>query len=85
MRVVTIHPTALEHLGYWADNDLKLLKRIIELLEDIQKSPFAGIGKPQPLKHELKGYWSRRINDEHRLVYKVNNDEIIVIGCRYYY
>ena len=85
MRFVKIHPKALEHLAYWADNDLKLLKRIIELLEDIEKSPFHGIGKPEPLKHELKGYWSRRINDEHRLVYQVTSDEIIVINCRYHY
>jgi len=85
MKVVTIHPRALEHLGHWADNDLKILKRIVELLEDIQRSPFTGIGKPEPLKNQLKGYWSRRINDEHRLVYKVTNDEIIIIQCRYHY
>ena len=69
MRVVVIHPNALDHLSYWSQNDLKMIKRIIELLDDIQKSPFSGKGKPEPLKHELKGYWSRRINDEHRLVY----------------
>lgn len=85
MRVVTIHSRALEQLGFWAENDLKILKRIVQLLRDIEKTPFAGVGKPEPLKHELKGYWSRRINDEHRLVYKVTDDEIIVIGCRYHY
>lgn len=85
MRVVTIHSKALEQLGFWAENDLKILKRIVQLLKDIDKTPFAGIGKPEPLKHELKGYWSRRINDEHRLVYKVTDNEIIVVGCRYHY
>ena len=85
MRNTIIHPHALDHLSYWVQNDLKMVKRIIELLDDIQKTPFSGIGKPEPLKHELKGYWSRRINDEHRLVYKVSGEEIIVIACRYHY
>lgn len=85
MRSVIIHPHALEHLSYWTATDLKMIKRIIELINDIQKTPFAGIGKPEPLKHEMKGYWSRRINEEHRLVYKVTNEEIIVIACRYHY
>jgi toxin YoeB len=85
MRTIVIHGVALEHLGFWAANDLKILKRIIELFEDIEKSPFNGIGKPEGLKHELKGYWSRRINDEHRLVYKVTNEEIIIISCRFHY
>lgn len=85
MKQVIIHPNALEHLSYWVQNDLKMVKRIIELLDDIQKTPFSGIGKPEPLKHELKGYWSRRINDEHRLVYKISDQEIIVIACRYHY
>ncbi len=85
MRVVKIHADAFEHINWWAHNDLKLMKRIVELLDDIQRNPFSGIGKPEPLKHELKGYWSRRINDEHRLVYRVTPDEIILISCRYHY
>ncbi len=85
MRSVVFHDKALEHLTFWAQNDLKMIKRIIELLQDIQKTPFSGKGKPEPLKHELKGYWSRRMNDEHRLVYTINNKEIIVIACRYHY
>jgi toxin YoeB len=59
--------------------------RIIKLLEEIQRNPFEGTGKPEPLKHNLKGLWSRRIDDEHRLVYEVTNDEVIVISCKYHY
>ncbi|MBI4772541.1 MAG: Txe/YoeB family addiction module toxin [Chloroflexi bacterium] len=55
------------------------------LIHDIQRSPFTGLGKPEPLRHELTGFWSRRINDEHRLVYKVTDDAILIIACRYHY
>lgn len=60
-------------------------KKIGELLKEIQRTPFVGKGKPEPLKHELKGYWSRRITDEHRLVYEVTNDLIVIISCKYHY
>jgi len=70
---------------YWQQQDKKILKRINELLKDISRQPFEGIGKPEPLKYTLSGYWSRRINDEHRLVYTVKNKQIIVIQCRYHY
>jgi toxin YoeB len=75
----------------WADylfrqqNDKKTLKRVNALVKDIQRSPFEGIGKPEPLKHQLSGMWSRRINDEHRLVYVIVDDEIVVVQCRYHY
>lgn len=59
--------------------------RIIKLLEEIQRNPFEGTGKPEPLKFNLKGCWSRRIDDEHRLVYQVTNDEIIIISCKFHY
>lgn len=85
MKSVLLEEAALEDLQFWAKNDVKLLKRIVELLADIQKSPYAGIGKPEPLKHQYKGYWSRRINDEHRIIYTVTDDSIIVIACRYHY
>jgi toxin YoeB len=65
---------------YWQRTDNKLLKRINSLIQDIQRSPFEGIGKPEPLKHALSGYWSRRINDEHRIVYKVENGFILIIA-----
>ncbi len=85
MRDVLFESTAFEDLAYWAKNDLKLLKKIIELIADIQKTPFAGIGKPEALKFSYKGFWSRRINDEHRLIYTINDSEIVIASCRYHY
>ncbi len=70
---------------YWQKTDRALLKRINKLIKDIQRDPFDGIGKPEPLKHNLTGYWSRRINQEHRLVYKVTDDALLVAQCRYHY
>ncbi len=85
MRDVLFEESAFEDLQFWAKNDLKMMKKIIELIADIQKTPFAGIGKPEALKHNYKGFWSRRINDEHRLVYTVSDTEIIIAACRYHY
>jgi toxin YoeB len=70
---------------HWQKTDRKLLKRINLLIRDIRRSPFEGIGKPEPLKHGLTGYWSRRINNEHRLVYKVESDAVLIAQCRYHY
>ena len=70
---------------YWQQKDKKLLKRINTLIKDIKRQPFEGIGDPEPLKHNWSGYWSRRIDREHRLVYKVTNDAIIIAQCRYHY
>ena len=70
---------------YWQRSDKKRLKRINALIKDIQRSPCEGIGKPEPLKHALSGYWSRRINDEHRLVYKVSDDSLYIAQLRYHY
>ena len=70
---------------YWQKMDKKKLKRIIELLKDISRSPFQGIGKPEPLKYKYSGFWSRRIDDEHRLIYQVKEDEILIAKCRYHY
>lgn len=69
----------------WALEDKKLYKKINELIKDIIRSPFSGIGKPEPLKHELSGYWSRRINEEHRLVYKVIENSVLIASCKYHY
>jgi toxin YoeB len=77
-------PTAWDDYLWFQEHDRKLLKRINLLLQDIMRSPFDGIGKPEPLKADLTGYWSRRINDEHRL-YSATTAEIIVIACRYHY
>ncbi len=70
---------------WFNENDRKLLKRINLLIKDALRSPFAGIGKPEPLRGDLSGHWSRRINDEHRLVYKATSQELIVIACRFHY
>lgn len=70
---------------WFQENDRKLLKRINALIKDTKRSPFDGIGKPEPLKGDLSGYWSRRINNEHRLVYSVSGQDLVVIGCRYHY
>lgn len=69
----------------WAFEDKKFYKKINELIKDIIRSPFSGIGKPEPLKYELSGYWSRRINEEHRLVYKVIDNSIFIASCKYHY
>ena len=70
---------------YWQKIDKKILKRINQLIKDIQRSPFEGIGKPESLKFDMSGLWSRRINQEHRLIYKVKDDYIIIVQCRYHY
>jgi len=70
---------------YWQRTDKKLLKRINLLIQDIQRSPFEGIGKPEPLKHALSGYWSRRVNDEHRIVYKVEDNSLFIAQLRHHY
>jgi len=70
---------------YWQQTDTKILARINALIKDIKRSPFKGTGKPEPLKHALSGYWSRRINDEHRLVYKVTQDAVLIAQLRYHY
>ena len=77
--------TAWEDYLYWQSVDKKILKRINTLIKDIQRQPFTGIGDPEPLKHNWSGYWSRRIDRTHRLVYKVTGSTIIVIQCRYHY
>ena len=70
---------------YWQTQDKQLLKRINQLIQEIQREPFTGIGKPEPLKHALSGYWSRRINDEHRIVYKVEHDALLIAQLRHHY
>ena len=68
---------------YWQKTDKKMLKRIHDLLKDISLNPFSGIGKPEPLKFKYKGFWSRRMNEEHRLIYQVKDNEIIIVKCRF--
>lgn len=70
---------------YWQATDKKKLKRINELIKAIIRNPFEGIGNPEALKHDLQGYWSRRIDGEHRLVYSVENNNVLIVACRYHY
>ncbi|MEO5910195.1 MAG: Txe/YoeB family addiction module toxin [Pelobium sp.] len=70
---------------YWQKTDKKLLEKINDLLKDISRTPFSGIGKREPLKFKYKGFWSRRITDEHCLIYKVHGDEILIVKCRFHY
>ena len=69
----------------WQFEDRKILKRINEMIKDIQRTPYTGLGKPEPLKYDLTGFWSRRIDREHRLVYQVYGNEILIYSCRYHY
>ncbi|MBT4921529.1 MAG: Txe/YoeB family addiction module toxin [Rickettsiales bacterium] len=70
---------------YWVQKNKKVTKKLYLLLEDIEKQPYSGIGKPEPLKHQLSGYWSRRISKEHRLVYTISDSNMIILSCRYQY
>lgn len=87
---IVFTPHAWEDFEYWLENNPETIIRIKELLKSIKQNPFQGIGKPEPLKHDLRGYWSRRITSEHRLVYRVtgtkgNDQRCIIIQCRFHY
>lgn len=84
MRLVFVDESWEDYL-YWQKTDKKLLKKINELIKDIARNQFTGIGKPEPLKHKYQGFWSRRINSEHRLIYQVKADEIRIVKCRFHY
>ena len=82
---LTFSSKAWDNYLYWQKTDGARVKRINALIKDILRNPFDGIGKPEPLKHGLSGYWSRRINDEHRIVYKVAEDNLLIAQLRYHY
>lgn len=82
---ITFSKISWEDYLSWQAEDKKTLRKINELIKDIQRTPFAGKGKPEPLKYDLAGLWSRRINREHRLVYRVSGNEILIYTCRYHY
>ncbi len=82
---VSFTENAWEDYLYWKKMDKKIVKRINELIKDIRRNPFEGLGKPESLKYDLSGKWSRRITDEHRLVYQVEGNNLIVYTCRYHY
>ena len=83
--VLTFSENAWGDYVYWQKIDKKIVKKINELIKDIQRSPFNGIGKPEPLKYDLAGYWSRRIDHDHRLVYQVIENELLIYTCRFHY
>ena len=76
---------AWEDYEYWIKRDKKKVDRINKLIRDTLRSPFEGMGKPEPLKRNLQGFWSRRIDEEHRLIYEYNDDNLSIIACRYHY
>jgi len=76
---------AWEDYLYWQETDRRLVVRINQLIREIQREPFSGIGKPEPLRHAFQGYWSRRINEEHRIVYKILGDSVLIAQLRYHY
>ncbi len=85
MRKIVFSPSALQQLDEWKTSHPGISNRIVMLITAISENPFSGIGKPEPLKHALKGKWSRRINREHRLVYEVTDTEIRILSCRFHY
>jgi toxin YoeB len=84
MRLV-FTPHGWEDYGYWQSTDRAVLKRLNRLIDDVMRDPRSGIGKPEPLRHVLAGCWSRRIDDEHRLVYLVDGDDVVVLQARFHY
>jgi toxin YoeB len=76
---------AWDDFTYWVNHDREIAKRIMRLIKEIERDPFDGIGKPEPLKHDMAGFWSRRITDEHRLVYAVEENQILIAQVRYHY
>ena len=85
MRNIVFEPQAFLDFNNWAKEEKKIYGKIVGLIDDILRNPFGGIGKPEPLKYNLAGWWSRRINLEHRLVYKIENDTVVISQCRYHY
>ena len=83
--IYTFSDDAWEDYLYWQAHDKKILRKINHLIKEIARSPFEGIGDPEPLKHNWSGYWSRRITIEHRIVYRVQSDTLLIAQCRYHY
>jgi toxin YoeB len=85
MRTVAFTPKGFEEYNSWVEVDREIIDRIKLLIRDIDRDPFKGLGKPEPLKGDWSGYWSRRIDSEHRLIYKVSGEQILVVKCRGHY
>lgn len=85
MKNLEFDANAFEDLAWWVENDRKKALKIIKLIREVQRHPFEGSGQPEPLKHQLSGCWSRRIDQEHRLVYEVLDNNIRILSCRFHY
>ena len=85
MKSIIFSKNAWEDYIFWQAEDKRILKKINTLIKDIQSNPYSGTGKPEPLKYDLAGLWSRRIDHEHRLVYQINENELLIYSCRYHY
>lgn len=84
-KIIAFLPKAFEDFSQCSAEDQKICAKIVELIRNIERHPFSGLGKPEPLRHDLKGLWSRRITQKHRLVYKVAEEEIIIVSCKFHY
>ena len=85
MRKVAFLRRSFDEFNQWAIEDKKIYNKIVNLIKDIQRNPFSGLGKPEALKHDLAGLWSRRITKEHRLVCSVSDEEIVIVSCKFHY
>jgi toxin YoeB len=85
MRETTFHQKAWEDFVEWAKQDIKTFLRLAALIDEVKRTPFVGKGKPEPLKGDFKGCWSRRITEEHRLIYKVDDHRIVIVACKGHY
>jgi len=85
MRKIAFLSRSFDEFNQWAIEDKKIYAKIVTLIKDIERDPFSGLGKPEALKHDLSGLWSRRITQEHRLVYRVSDEEVVIISCRFHY
>lgn len=85
MRAIKLIPRAFNEFCFWVEEDRQILIKILNLIKDIQRSPFSGLGKPESLKNKYRGLWLRRINQEHRLIYRVTDEEIVIVSCRFHY
>ena len=84
-RQTVFHPDFREDLRHWVDTDRRLALRVLALVEAVLRDPFDGIGRPEPLRHDLSGAWSRRLTQEHRIVYTVSDEQVIFLQARYHY
>lgn len=82
---ISFEQPAIEHLTYWVQHDRRIAVKILQLINACIRDPYQGVGKPEPLKHQLQGMWSRRIDQEHRLVYYFRDEQIVIVSCRFHY